>query len=181
MQNPVPQDESIFFASVSPEIMVLRIHGRGSHLNSPALQQVVERRLAEYPNTRFVIDMANCSTMDSTFMGALAGITLRQSRAGQGKATIVNLNPQARRLLDILGLTHVLDVREAIAGETPPDEQFEASPAPQWSKLERTVHMIQSHETLVHLDDENEVKFEGVLHFLRESLEREKSRLNSQS
>ena len=75
-----PPSETIYFARPSEDIVVFRIDGRGSHLNSPALQQIAETCLKENPQTRFVFDLQDCPTMDSTFMGALAGITLKQHK-----------------------------------------------------------------------------------------------------
>ena len=169
-----PQSETIYFARPSADIVVFRIDGRGSHLNSPALQQVAEACLKENPQTRFVFDLKGCPTMDSTFMGALAGITIRQQRNNCGTSTVVNLGPQNLRLLEVLGLMHILDIRKE-PGESPAEHaEFEQSAAPELSKLDRTVHMIQAHEQLISLEGDNEVKFEGVLESLKQSLERQK-------
>ncbi|MCX7014253.1 MAG: STAS domain-containing protein [Candidatus Sumerlaeota bacterium] len=175
MERPRHQSETVFFAKPAADIVVIRIEGRGSNLNSPALQQVADRFFVENPTTRFVLDLEHCPAMDSTFMGAVAGITRRQGRAGCGKTIVVNVGEQARRLLEILGLCHVLEVRdggpevEAVVS-TP---NFKETGAPKMSKMERTIHMIQAHEELVNLDGGNVVKFEGVLQFLKESLERQ--------
>jgi anti-sigma B factor antagonist len=169
-----PQSETIYYARPSADIVVFRIDGRGSHLNSPALQQVAETCLKENPQTRFVFDLKACPTMDSTFMGALAGVTLRQQKNGGGKSTVVNLGPQILRLLEVLGLVHILDIRGESEDAPAAGAQFRQSAAPDLSKLDRTVHMIQAHEQLVSLDGDNEVKFEGVLQCLKESLERQK-------
>ena len=172
MERPRQQSETVFFAKPAADIVVIRIEGRGSNLNSPALQQVTDRFFLENPKTRFVLDLDNCPAMDSTFMGALAGITRRQSRAGCGQTVVVNAGEQARRLLEILGLCHVLEVREH-GPEMAAAPMFEETSALKLSKMDRTVHMIQAHEELVNLDGENVVKFEGVLQFLKESLDRQ--------
>ncbi len=169
-----PQSETIYFARPSDDIVVFRIDGRGSHVNSPALQQISESCLKENPNTRFIFDLIDCPAMDSTFMGGLASITLKQQKNEHGNCTIVNAGPQNVRLLEVLGLVHILDIRKEDEQSPAEGVEFKQSEAPALSKLERTVHMIQAHEQLVNLDDENEVKFEGVLECLKESLERQK-------
>jgi hypothetical protein len=112
--------------------------------------------------------------MDSTFMGTLAGISLRQKREGTGRTIVVNLGPQALRLLEILGMGHVLDVRESHEGAHADRRDFRPGRPPELTRIDRAIHMIQAHERLVGLDNDNEVKFEGVLDFLRESLARER-------
>jgi anti-anti-sigma factor len=176
MEHQKPQPETVFFARPAADIVVIRIDGRGSNLNSPAFQQVADGCFAQNPKTRFIIDLENCPTMDSTFMGALGGISRRQFRAGTGMTTVVNMSAQVHRLLEILGLDQVLDLRQEPTGQPiPPVEGYEIGQPPELSRIERTIHMIQAHEELVSLDGQNEVRFEGVLQHLRQSLERQRS------
>ncbi len=113
-------------------------------------------------------------------MGALAGITLKQHKNDCDLSTVVNAGPQNVRLLEVLGMVHILDIREELEEIPGAEAEFKRTATPELSKLERTVHIIQAHEQLVSLDDENEVKFEGVLESLKESLERQKKTAEGQ-
>lgn len=172
------QQESIFFAPCAEDIVAVRVIGRGSHLNSPALQEVADRFFGINPKTRFIIDLSECETMDSTFMGSLAGITLRQRKAQSGLTVIVHTNEHNRRLLDVLGLSRVLDFTDGVGTcDIVKEDQFIEGHAPEMTRLQRTLHMIQAHERLVNIDTNNAVEFRGVIESLKESLDRERTRL----
>jgi len=174
-QSQQQQNDSIFFAVCAGDIVAVRVVGRGTHVNSPALQEVADRFLESNAATRFIIDLAECPSMDSTFMGTLAGITLRQRNAQAGLTILLHTNEQNRRLLDVLGLSRVLEFREESNGCQAVGEFLEGR-QPQLSKMDRTLHMIAAHERLVNVETENEVRFQGVLESLRESLDRERQR-----
>ena len=180
MQGGKPQTESIYFAHCADDVVAVKVVGRGSHTNSPALQMIADRFFSENERMRFIIDLAECQGMDSTFMGTLAGLTLRQKTAGTGLTIITHVTAQNRRSLDVLGLAHVLDVREDCANCEVPDSEFLEGRKPDLSKVERTLHMIEAHERLVNIDTNNEVRFQGVLEFLHDSLEREQERLQEE-
>ncbi len=173
MEQSQQQCESIYYAACADDIVAARVIGRGTHVNSPALQELADHFFEKNTATRFIIDLAECPAMDSTFMGTLAGITLRQRNYHSGLTIILHANAQNRRLLDVLGLSKVLDFRDD-GGECSTDIPFTEQAQPEMSRVDRTLHMISAHERLLNLDTNNEVKFQGVLESLRESLERER-------
>src|ERR1043165_1280780 len=85
-----------------PEVWI-RVEGRGSFQNSPALKEFT-RRLMEDGRREFVVDLKNCPAMDSTFMGTLAGLAIRLREAGGGALWVVNRNERNAELLAGLGL-----------------------------------------------------------------------------
>ena len=167
--------ESILFAVCADDIIAIKVVGRGTHLNSPSLQEVADEFFALNAATRFIVDLAECPSMDSTFMGTIAGITLRQRSAHSGLTIVLHANEQNRRLLDVLGLSRVLEFRDDGA-ECPRNTEYVEGINPEMSRMERTLHMIDAHERLLNIDTSNEVKFQGVLESLRESLDKERNR-----
>lgn len=155
-------------------VAVLRVVGRGTFQNSVALGQFAEAVQNHNASCRFIADLVECSTMDSTFMGTLARIAIRQAEAGGGKLVICNCNENNRRLLKTLGLHHLVDLRQKA-----PEEAGKAThllqPAATGGvgRLDHILHMIEAHEQLVDLDTQNEVRFSNVLKYLRQSLEEE--------
>ena len=169
--------ESIQFARVPGDIVVIRVFGRGTHQNSTALRNAFELTGSDDHCAHYVFDLERCTSMDSTFMGVLASIALRQKRLHGSRPTVSNASPHVREQLDILGLKYILDLREHVSDEaTGPGgaSAFESVPAPEMSKVDRIVLMIEAHERLIDVDGQNEIKFEGVLQSLRESLDRHK-------
>jgi len=169
------KDETqILYACPTDDCVVLRVMGRGTFLNSMPLKRTIERMQGRNPKTAFVLDLEQCDTMDSTFMGVLAGVGLGQRREGKPSLTLVNVCERAQKLLQTLGLSHFLEVRprsdsplstEALASFIPTED----GPV---SRRQQILHMIEAHEELINLDSRNSVQFENVLKYLEDSLER---------
>jgi anti-sigma B factor antagonist len=173
-----PQD-TICFAELSGGVVVIRILGRGSFANSVELKELAEHVARSHgPGAyHFIVDLAECSTMDSTFMGVLASVGLRQRREGHDQLTVVNANDQSRRLLQTLGLAHFITVRRGdgpVPDHQPHDQDFSCTTPREVSRAERIAHMIEAHQNLVDIDSDNAVRFESVLKYLNDSLNREK-------
>ncbi len=167
--------ESILYAQLPDEVLVIRVIGRGNHQNSLALKEAVAANTNAGRPPRCIIDLGECPTMDSTFMGVLAGIAIRQQKTLGTKVIIVNAQEHTRSLLQNLGLKFILDIR--VPGDragVPESEAHKFSPVaePEADKIERIVLMIEAHEKLIDASGENEAQFKGVLQSLKDSLDR---------
>lgn len=178
---PAPAD-SIRFAELDGGVVVIRVEGRGSFSNSVELKQLAERIALTHPGGgyRCVIDMDRCLTMDSTFMGVLASVGLRQRKDSGTKLAVVNANEQSARLMKTLGIDRLLDVHKPGDGTEAVGAAADAAAAgyagaagDEVAKVDRIIHMIEAHQTLCDADGANSVRFESVLKYLKESLERE--------
>jgi anti-sigma B factor antagonist len=168
--------DSICFAELPGGLVVVKILGRGSFTNSVELKRLgdylFERHAGHKPH--FIIDLDACTTMDSTFMGVLASVALREKREVADQLIVVNANPQNFRLLHTLGLAHFMDVRTSNeAAPNTDNARFREAEAEEVPRVDRIIHMIEAHQNLCEIDSENEVRFEGVLKYLNESLKRE--------
>jgi anti-sigma B factor antagonist len=172
-------EDSISFAALPDQIVVIRITGRGSFHNSMELRRLAEA-LTQHPpdgpgnHPKFIIDLEDCVTMDSTFMGVLASIGLNQLKNVGDKLVVVNVNEQNMRLLKTLGLTQFLHVREMPAHAQVDDADFQCIIREDTSRTDRIIHMIEAHKDLCEADPTNNLRFESVLKYLQDSLEREK-------
>lgn len=165
----------ISFACPAEGIVVLRVRGRGDHHHGPALRHAAEMAAPSGRSPQFVLDLEDCSHMDSTFMGILASIALKQRRDLDCLMTVVNSGAHVRQQLELLGLKFILDIRGGARGASSvPGEPgaFRAVEPPPQERIDRIVMMIEAHQGLIDLDKGNEVKFKGVLRSLQESLER---------
>lgn len=160
----------------SAPVAIVRVVGRGTFLNSVPLAQFADHfQACPGDQHKFIVDLTECPTMDSTFMGTLAKITIRQTQQNNGKLIICNANDHNRRLLKTLGLSHVMDLRLKSPDELSQEPlQLHPAEAHPMSRLDRICHMIEAHENLVDLETENEIRFSNVLKYLRQSLEEEK-------
>jgi len=116
---------------------------------------------------RFVLDMAACVGMDSTFMGVVAGLTVRIGEHA-GQLVMVQLSDKNRALLDTLGLAELIpsDPAAPDAVLTAPLRKIEPLANPHATEMT----MLQAHETLVSMHPANAGRFRDVLIYLRESV-----------
>src|SRR5437870_10530146 len=67
----------------------------------------------------FVIDLADCAMMDSTFMGTMASVALRLKELGRGHLHVVHCGNRSQELLSGLGLDQIFDIH--VNGTTAPE------------------------------------------------------------
>ncbi|MBN1477673.1 STAS domain-containing protein [Candidatus Sumerlaeota bacterium] len=174
--SPRHADEPVQVARVDDRLFVIRVAGRGCYQNAGGLKQLFDSLTGADPDTELIIDLERCTSLDSTFMGVLAGVGLNQRASKRGRMMLVNLNEHTSRQLHTLGLNHILDIRTGPT-ELPSSSGtlFEKIPEAQpQSRIEQIRMMIEAHERLIDAHRGNEVRFQGVLAYLGESLERAK-------
>ena len=152
--------------------VVVRIEGRASFQNSSALRDFVMEMLAR-GKSRFVLDFHQCTSMDSTFLGVLAGaaIELRKTEKQQaGSLVATRVGARNLELMRNLGLHRLLTID---AGNAPVnldrcDRPIEGKAG---SEIENARLVLEAHENLVNADEANRTKFQDVLAFLRNRVE----------
>ncbi len=163
--------DSILVGS-SEKVAWCKVIGKGSFQNAPRLKafatEMIHRGYRE-----FVLDMKECTVMDSTFMGVLTGIAQRLMQMGHGGLHIIHLNERNRDLLQNLGLDQLFDIKPDLAVYEKPDElEPEALPstAEEADQKEVAKIMYDAHKTLSDINPENAHKFKDVLDYLRQDL-----------
>jgi anti-sigma B factor antagonist len=165
------------FVTVADSVAFIKITGRANFTSSVHFKTVVNE-LRDRSFRRFVLDLTECVTMDSTFLGVMAGFALRlsgpvPSRASQDNwhLELFNPNPRIMDLLENLGVSHLFGVRHAAARITPEAPVQESNP----SREELSKTCLEAHETLMAINPDNIPKFKEVTQFLAEDLKRLKS------
>lgn len=153
---------------VTGKAVCVKVRGKGSFQNSPALKEFA-REMFERGHRAFVIDLADCPVMDSTFMGTLAGLALRLRESGSGSLLVCNVNERNSDLLRNLGLNNLFAVESKadLAGQTGTESALSDSTL---SRLDHAACMIEAHEALVDADPENFARFKDVLEYLKQDL-----------
>lgn len=166
--------DSISFAALPDDIVVVHIVGRGSFHNSMELRRLADVMSEGDKKPQFIIDLEECATMDSTFMGVLASIGLKQLKTTGIKLIVANANDQNVRLLQTLGLSQFMTIRHSQA-DAPQvsDEDFQCLIREDVTRTDRILHMIEAHKDLCEADPTNNLRFESVLKYLHDSLKHE--------
>jgi anti-anti-sigma regulatory factor len=154
-------------------VVWIQIRCKGSVDSSRDLRQFIELMVAK-GQQKIVIDLDHCPGMDSTFMGTLAGISLRLRQVQGGCLDVVNPGERNLQSLRELGLDHILNVDCSgslwIRERQMLEEQLQQPlpPMPADEDVRRAI-MTEAHETLCQVNCDNIPRFRDVLELLRES------------
>jgi anti-sigma B factor antagonist len=168
-------DSSIQVGVRGPTVWV-KVEGKGSFLNSGNLKEF-SREMLDRGYREFVIDLADCAMMDSTFMGTMASVALRLRELGHGHLHIVHCGNRSQQLLSGLGLDQIFDIHcdGAHAPECEALGQATRERSSDSRKKEQAETMLEAHEALCDAAPENIFRFKDVLDFLRQDLHHETS------
>jgi anti-anti-sigma factor len=155
-----------FLVSAYSDPVVVKINGKANYLNCNAFREFIETVIAS-GNVRIFIDFADCKGMDSTFLGILAGtaIELRQLSPA-GELVIGNLSERNYELISNLGLQNLLTISE---DQAQVDAAFDVL---QNQEVSDAKNILKAHENLAEANVENVSKFQDVIAFLRNQVEK---------
>ena len=169
---------SSILVGCNQKVVCIRVQGKGSFLNSTGIKQFATAMIHR-GHRNFVVDLADCPVMDSTFMGTLTGVALRLREIGQGEVHVINSNARNTDLLAGLGLDQILSLENASVDEglyEPLDEATEPLSREQAADKKATTEtMIAAHQALVDADPENFCKFKDVIDYLKQDIHQQES------
>jgi anti-anti-sigma factor len=162
--------KSVYLVDAFSDPVLVRIEGRASFQNSAGLRDFVAEMLRR-GRTRFVIDFQQCTSMDSTFLGVLAGaaIELRKGTPA-GSIVLTRVGQRNLELIRNLGLHRLLTV-DAEGGAMDFGKCDTGLDCANRSEIETARVVLEAHENLVSADEANRGKFQDVLTFLRSRVE----------
>lgn len=151
----------------------IRCEGKGSFLNSPAVKEFGEVRVRKGEKL-VVVDLQDCTGMDSTFMGTLAGLASRLKENG-GELEVVDAGEKNRASLEDLGLDFLMEIEpeEAIwkGLEDKARDFLKIKVAGMRAGTElHTRHVLEAHELLSKTNAVNKEKFSGVVSLLEKQV-----------
>ena len=156
------------------EIAVVRVLARGNFNNSMPLKRFAQHVQAEGKVQRFVVDLQFCESMDSTFMGVLAGIAITMYQKQKSKLVIFGASDHCKRLLKNLGLLPLVELQDGRMAEVERSEaNLQTAEAPTGSRLDQIYLTLNAHKELCRIDSQNEMRFQAVIEYLEKSLKEE--------
>lgn len=159
-------------AAYIDDTAVIRVEGRGSFKVSPPMKQFIHQVMDAKSATGVVIDMSECTGMDSTFMGVVAGLACLIKSKDDFTFKLINLSDKNRKLLTTLGVDRVVDFSMAGEGDEVEGKETQAHRLePDFdNKLEAAKTTLEAHESLVDINPDNFSKFKSVLEFLQDDV-----------
>jgi anti-sigma B factor antagonist len=156
---------------VGKNFACVKIAGRANFTSSPDFKTLL-LELTQRGYTHFIIDLAECALMDSTFLGTLAQFGLKLNVAGPDcppGIELWNCNLRVTELLENLGVLHLF---KTVSGTLHlPEDVKTCTPEsihPTHEQITRTC--LEAHQTLMAVNPDNKARFKDVAQFLAEDL-----------
>lgn len=151
----------------------IRISGRGNFQCSGGLKELV-LGLIQKGHRNYVIDLASCEQMDSTFMGTITGIAQRLRQNRQGTMRVVNVNQTNQDLMENLGLDQLFSIQSfSLKNELPSSSEEICFCEPsllidrEEEKKKTQAVVLAAHQALVEVDQKNAEKFKDLFELMR--------------
>ena len=155
---------------VCKDFACVKIAGRANFMSSPDFKTLLTE-LNQKGYQRFIIDLAECVLMDSTFLGVLAGFALELRKCTpKGSLVLTRMGQRNLELIRNLGLHKLLTVDMSDAGANA-DACRTALETGVHGELENARLVLEAHENLVSADEANRGKFQDVLVFMKNRVE----------
>ena len=149
----------------------LKLSGHLGFSSSVPFAKIIEV-IGDAPDcTGALIDLRDVDMIDSTHLGLIARLALEaQSKLGQ-QLTIVSTGKHVPHALKTTGLQHLALVIDAHHGEIPAVELIQSLPA---SKRSVAQVMLEAHQTLISLNQDNKNTYQDVVAMLQNSMQKKR-------
>jgi anti-sigma B factor antagonist len=162
---------------VGEKFACVKISGRANFTSSIDFRTLVNE-LRQKGFNYFVLDLGECTLMDSTFLGVLAGFGLKLSVTHGDKTEraieLRNANGRIVELLENLGVLHLFNSSNGPLA-APSSVEPSETPSSHPTREEITRACLEAHQTLMDINPENVPRFKEVAQFLAEDLKRLKA------
>ena len=166
----MPPKSSPFQIARSEKAIYVRVAGLGSMHNASALDAFAEREIEEGAE-QFILDLSDCTGVDSTFMGTLLGLSNRVRDLSEAAGVVlINVDDHARKQLSGVGVDAFVTLVKGKSKLPSKLRLTELSTEPV-SDRERLKLMVRAHKDLVEADSRNEAKFGAFLSAIVAELE----------
>lgn len=163
------EDQPAFLVNAYSDPVIIKITGRANYMNCKPVGAFFQDMLNRGKRT-FIMDFAECSSMDSTFLGILAGAAMDlRDQQPPGRLVLARLGERNLDLVRNLGLHHILEVdtgkRDLRLDRTLDLDSLKGE------QVDSVDAILQAHENLVDVDQGNLQKFQDVISFLKNQVE----------
>ena len=101
------------FTGCRQSVLLIRVVGRGNSQGCPALRQLAEQRLASGID-RVQIDLAECTHLDSTFVGTLLFLAKHPRLRERGRLQLVRPSPECLQVLKQMSVGRLFDICDSV-------------------------------------------------------------------
>lgn len=174
-------DNSILVGWVQ-DVFWVRVENKGSVRNSGPLALCFDAMLRK-GMSHCVVDLENCPTVDSTFIGTLSGMQKKLRKVNPaGEVHVIHLNSRCEQLFEDLGMKYFLTV-DTLGARWEEESKLVRRSLTRLEneadingldRKERIGMILQAHEDLAEANPDNVPRFQDVIGYLRNELEESK-------
>jgi anti-sigma B factor antagonist len=160
---------------VRDHVACVRVVGRANFTSSVDFKKLLQQ-LQEDGCREIVLDLTECSLMDSTFLGVLAGAAMKADAGRQnGHRCLIELFHPAARILESLENLDVLKLFTVLR-DAPQLGAFERVGEGPVSRIELNRTCLEAHKTLMKTSPDNERRFKDATQFFEQNLRKEEGK-----
>jgi len=156
-----------FLVSADSDPIIVQVNGKANYTNCNTFREFIEKNINDKKN-HIVLDLKECTGMDSTFLGILTGTALKlRKQKPAGVLILCNLSERNYKLIHSLGLQNLLTIRrdlESLCDDANPDDFSTLTN----KEVSDAKEVLKAHENLVKADKTNAAQFKDVIAFLKE-------------
>lgn len=155
----------------SPKAAVLQVLQKASYTNCEPVRNFFDTKFNAGQRS-FIVDFANCTSVDSTFLGILVRLALNlRNSENSGKLALVNLNGRNLETVKNLGIHRIAEI-SSHAVESLKDLESLSENGQDDIACSETIY--EAHKTLMNLNEKNLRMFCDVVSFLEQESEHSK-------
>jgi anti-anti-sigma factor len=162
-------DENKILYSEHDGVHFLRFHGDILHTLAPALDSFLKQLSTAGNSNSYLLDLTETRSIDSTMLGLLARIAKMAKEQQAPPPTLVCPNEDIIDLLVGIGFDEVFSL---VACDGAPLGDGEEIAQAETNDRALTETMLQAHQELITLKEENRLLFEDVIELLQRSLDK---------
>lgn len=166
------EKEDKFLAGEFEGNIFIKLIGNSTMRNSKTLEEYLNKILTGEKKD-IILDFEECNYMDSTMLGLIAKIALKIKKIWLQEIIAINLDNSILMSIKSTGIDKLLNLIEKNVINKKDSEELEELENQDFdSKEEKTQHILESHKTLVNLNEENKLIFQNVVNLLEKEIEK---------
>ncbi len=160
------EKQNLIQVAVDETASYVKLSGRATFTLAPDFKNFVVLQLEKNKQNVFV-DLKECESMDSTFVGVITSLTIKYSNDDNAHLILFNASEHLIKILKTLGLLSVLNFSNSASDDGVSFADAEKTCS---SKKELSETMLEAHETLSELNEKNALEFKNVVDYLRKEV-----------
>ncbi len=157
--------ETYYQVHDSPKVAILQVLKKASYINCEPVRNFLDKKFNEGQRS-FIVDFANCTSVDSTFLGILVRLALNLRNSDDaGKLVLVNLTGRNLETVKNLGIDKIAEVSSF---STKDFKDLESLNKKVQTESASSDTIYEAHKTLMNLNEKNLRMFCDVVSFLEQ-------------